>query len=138
MSFLFTHRYQFCTNVRSQGVLLGRLELLLASNLGIIKSVNDILSNFYELEILSEEVLIDWYDVPSAKYVTAEVLTSIHKSAKPFIEWLKNADEEDEEEDIPVKGKKEEKKVEKKEEKPAKVVKQEDSDSDDDCNLDDL
>jgi len=121
----------FCVNSRSQGILLGRFEMLLASNPPLLKSVKDILNAFYEFEILSEEVLIDWHDVPSAKYVTPEVLSSIHKSAQPFIEWLKNADEEGDSEEEP--------QTKKVEEKKTKVIKQVDSDSDDDAgDLDDL
>lgn len=133
----------FCSTKRLQAIVLGRLEILLAANEPLIKSLNDILNSFYEYEVLSEEALIDWFDVPTAKYVTAEVLAKIHKSAKPFIEWLKNADEDDDDEDddeedgkkgeVKAEVKVEAKKVEK------KVEPADDDDSDDEeVDLDDL
>ena len=52
----------------------------------------------YDLDIIDEEVILDWHSKVSKKYVSKELSTEIHTKAEPFIKWLKEAEEEDEEE----------------------------------------
>jgi translation initiation factor 5 len=58
-----------------------------------------ILHGYYDAEIVTEETLQAWGAKASKKYVDMDVSKEIHKSAKPFLEWLENADEESEDED---------------------------------------
>lgn len=53
---------------------------------------------FYDLDILEEKVLLDWSEKISKKYVSKELSQEIHNRAKPFISWLKEAEEESESE----------------------------------------
>ena len=53
-----------------------------------------ILSEFYQHDILSEEVILDWAKKPSKKYVSKEIAKEIHTQAEKFLIWLKNAEEE--------------------------------------------
>jgi len=54
---------------------------------------------FYDIDILEEEVILDWDKKVSKKYVTKEVSQEIHNKASPFITWLKEAEEEEEDDD---------------------------------------
>ena len=60
----------------------------------------------YDLDLIEEENLIEWGKKgPSKKYVPKDVSKEIHEKAKPFINWLQEADEEsseEEEEDVEV------------------------------------
>jgi len=53
----------------------------------------------YDLDIVEEEVLIEWHSKISKKYVSKELSLEIHGKAEPFIKWLKEAEEEDDEDD---------------------------------------
>lgn len=53
---------------------------------------------FYDLDILEEKVLLEWSEKVSKKYVTKELSQEIHNRVKPFISWLKEAEEESESE----------------------------------------
>jgi hypothetical protein len=48
-----------------------------------------ILSSLYQAEIIDEDAIICWYNTSTG---------SIRDSAKPFVDWLNEAEEEDEEE----------------------------------------
>lgn len=54
-----------------------------------------ILKAFYDQDLLEEEVILQWNDKVSKKYVSKEVCTQIRSKVAPFIKWLKEAEEED-------------------------------------------
>ena len=60
----------------------------------------------YDLDVLDEEVLLEWAKKPSKKYVSRELSEELHSRAAPFITWLKEAEEESdsesEEDDVEV------------------------------------
>lgn len=60
----------------------------------------------YDLDILEENVIIEWGGKVSKKYVPKELSQEIHNKAEPFLTWLKEAEEEeestDEEDDLEV------------------------------------
>lgn len=60
----------------------------------LIAIVPKILVKLYDKEIISEEVIISWGSKVSKKYVPKDVSKKVRKAAKPFITWLKEADEE--------------------------------------------
>jgi len=68
--------------------------MLIGKDEALRKTAPHILKALYDEDILSEEVLIAWYEKKS-KGDTAKVKVA----SKVFIEWLKNAEEESDEEE---------------------------------------
>lgn len=96
-------------NPKAQKYLLGGLEQLigLVHSEALMVKTPHILKLCFDLDIIDEEVLIEWGDKVSKKYVSKEVSKEIHDKATPFITWLKEAeeessDDEEEEEDVEV------------------------------------
>lgn len=86
---------KFISNSTSQKTLLGCVEKLVGEQSPeLLKSLPHILKGFYDVDLLDEEVLLDWFDVPVPKYVDPPTHARLLKTARPFIEWLKNADED--------------------------------------------
>lgn len=59
-----------------------------------------ILQTLYNDDVLSEESIITWFDLPpeSSWLVNKEVAAEVRAKATAFVEWLKNADEESDDE----------------------------------------
>jgi len=54
----------------------------------------------YDLDIVDESVFLQWSNKgPSKRYVSRALDTKLHAAMRPFIQWLKEADEESSEED---------------------------------------
>ena len=49
------------------------------------------------MDIIEEEIILDWGKKVSKKYVSKELSEKIHKKVDPFLKWLKEADEESDE-----------------------------------------
>lgn len=78
---------------------LGGLERFLGlEKPDLIAAVPKILHKLYDSEIVSEEAIIEWGSKVSKKYVPKDVSKKVRKAAKPFVKWLKEADEESDEE----------------------------------------
>jgi len=78
--------------------LLGGLERLIAvDHRELIPKVPKILMEFYQSDIVSEDVISKWGTRASKKYCDKESSRKIRGAAKPFLDWLKEADEESEE-----------------------------------------
>jgi len=93
----FTHE-----NAKAQKSLIGGLEQLIGVEYKdvLMPKVAHIFKLFYDLDIIEEEVLLEWASKgPSKKYVKKEVSKEIHEKAKAFIEWLRDAEEEESSED---------------------------------------
>lgn len=88
----FTHE-----NPKAQKYLLGGFEQLVGNvhKEVLLPKVPHILKVFYDLDILDEEVIIEWDKKVSKKYVSKEVSKEIHEKAAMLIKWLKEADEEE-------------------------------------------
>jgi translation initiation factor 5 len=58
-----------------------------------------ILKTLYENDVLEENTLIAWFDAPpeASWLVNKDVAAEVRAKAKPFIEWLRSAEEEDDE-----------------------------------------
>lgn len=63
----------------------------------MLPKVPHILKGLYDLDLVDEDVMIDWGSKPSRKYVSKELNADILAKAQPFITWLKEAEEESEE-----------------------------------------
>lgn len=90
---------RFChENKKAQKYLLGGFEKLVGDVYHDKLFVNAmrILKQFYDEDVLDEEVLIEWSAKESKKYVSKEMSRKIHEKVAPFIKWLKEAEVEEE------------------------------------------
>jgi len=91
----FTHN-----NQKAQRYLMGGLEQIIALHADkLMDKVAGILKLFYDTDILEEKTILEWSEKISKKYVPKETSEKIHEKAKPFIQWLREADEESSEDD---------------------------------------
>lgn len=137
---------RFChENTKAQKYLLGGIEQLVGNvhKEELLPKVPHILKALYDLDIVDEEVLLDWDKKVSKKYVDKKISTEIHEKAGPFINWLKEAEEDDSEEDeedhVEVVYSNFEKVGQQEVPNPAKAAPpQEEEDEDDDLDIDDI
>ena len=85
-------------NPKSQKYLIRGFELTIREYPEeLLPRIPAILKVFFEMDILEEEVLLEWAE--KKKSADKKLAPEIHKRAAPFITWLKEADEESDEED---------------------------------------
>lgn len=88
-------------NQKAQKYLLGGVEKTIETRKAVLlPKTASIFKTLYDLDILDEEVLIEWSKKVSKKYVSKELAEQIHKKAEPFITWLKEAEEESSEDEL--------------------------------------
>jgi translation initiation factor 5 len=93
---------RFCVgNKKAQKYLLGGYEKLVGDVYKdkLFNNALKILKQFYEEEVLDEDVILEWSAKESKKYVSKEMSKKIHEKVAPFIKWLKEAEVEDSEND---------------------------------------
>lgn len=91
----FTH-----DNTKAQKALLGGVECVIDLNqTALLPKVPHILKGLYDLDLVEEEIMIEWGSKPSRKYISKELSAEILAKAQPFITWLKDAEEESEDSD---------------------------------------
>jgi translation initiation factor 5 len=82
-------------NAKAQKYLLGGVELVISLHKDVLlPRVSHILKALYDADILEEEVLMEWGKKASKKYVSKELSEAILEKAKPFLTWLKEAEDE--------------------------------------------
>lgn len=87
----FTHN---C--LKAQRYLIGGLEqIIFLHSAKLLDKVAAIFKLFYDHDILEEKALLEWASKVSKKYVSKEFAEKIHEKAKPFINWLQEAEEEE-------------------------------------------
>jgi translation initiation factor 5 len=89
------------TSEKHQKALLGGTERFIGKeNPKLIPQVPAILLAYYQEDLVSEDILKSWGSKASKKYVDLATSKKVRKSAEKFLEWLENAesDEESEEE----------------------------------------
>lgn len=87
----FTHN---C--LKAQRYLIGGLEqIIFLHSAKLLDKVAAIFKLFYDNDILEEKALLEWASKVSKKYVSKEFSEKIHEKAKPFINWLQEAEEEE-------------------------------------------
>jgi len=90
---------QFVTDTETQIEFLTCFEKLCLDEPSVIKVVPIILKELYEMDILDEDNIVSWYDTVSLIEVDQKVANEVRKSAKPFVDWLKTAEAESEEDE---------------------------------------
>lgn len=93
----------FCVDApKAQKSLLGAIEAVIAGKKDLLGKIPRILKVLYDCDIVDEEVFVAWADKSSKKYVSKEMNDEIRAKAEPFIKWLKEAEEEDSEDEVEV------------------------------------
>ncbi|KAJ9350903.1 eukaryotic translation initiation factor 5 [Paecilomyces variotii] len=90
------------TSERHEKAFLGGTERFVGKDHpDLIPQVPAILLQYYQHDLVSEDVLKAWGSKASKKYVDSATSRKVRKAAEPFLEWLENAesDEESEEEE---------------------------------------
>ncbi|CAH1262702.1 eukaryotic translation initiation factor 5-like [Branchiostoma lanceolatum] len=87
---------RFCyESPKTQKNFLGGFEQLVNLHKEVLlPKVPVLLKTMYDLDLVDEEVILQWGDKVSKKYVSKELSQQIHDKAAPFITWLKEAEEE--------------------------------------------
>jgi len=86
------------TSEKYQKALLGGLERFIGvEHPDLVPAVPKILMAFYQVDVLEEEVIVQWGTHVSKKYVDREVSKRVRKAADPFIKWLAEADDDESE-----------------------------------------
>jgi len=88
------------TSERHEKAFLGGTERFVGQeNPKLIPNVSAILLKYYENDLVSEEVLKAWGSKASKKYVDLQTSKSVRKSAETFINWLNEAQSDEESDD---------------------------------------
>lgn len=84
-------------NHKAQKYMLGAFELLIGQSFpaDLMPKAVRILKALYDADLLEEEVILQWSEKVTKKYVSKDVCSQIHEKVAPFIKWLKEAEEED-------------------------------------------
>lgn len=86
------------TSERHEKAFLGGTERFVGNeHPKLVPEVPKILLAFYQEDLISEAVLKNWGSKASKKYVDLATSKKVRKSAEPFLEWLENAESDDEE-----------------------------------------
>ncbi|XP_017066788.1 eukaryotic translation initiation factor 5 [Drosophila eugracilis] len=86
----FTHN-----NPKAQRYLIGGVEQTIELHKSTLMSkVAGIFKVFYDLDILDESVILEWAQKVSKRHVSKNIAAEIHEKVMPFVQWLKNAEEE--------------------------------------------
>ncbi|KAF4563062.1 hypothetical protein EYR40_007218 [Pleurotus pulmonarius] len=90
------------TSEKHQKALLGGVERLVGishpemiANAGVPK----ILMALYQADVLDEEVITQWGTHVSKKYVDKDISKKVRKASEPFLKWLEEADDDEEDEE---------------------------------------
>lgn len=94
----FTHN-----NLKAQRYLIGGIEQIIALHSSkLMEKVAGILKFFYDNDILEEKALLEWSQKVSKKYVSKETAAEIHEKAKAFIQWLQEAEEDEDDSELEI------------------------------------
>ena len=91
---------QMITSEKHEKALLGGTERFVGKeHPELVPQVSKILLAYYQEDLVSEAMLKSWGSKASKRYVDIPTSKKVRKSAEPFLEWLENAESDDEEED---------------------------------------
>ncbi|KAF8910566.1 domain found in IF2B/IF5-domain-containing protein [Gymnopilus junonius] len=84
------------TSEKHQKALLGGVERFVGfSHPDLLSAVPKILMAFYQIDLLDEEVVTQWGTHVSKKYVDKDTSKKVRKASEPFLKWLEEADDDD-------------------------------------------
>jgi len=88
------------TSERHQRAFLGGTERFVGKDHPeLISQVPNILMQFYQEDLITEESVTSWGTKASKKYVDLSTSKKVRKAAEPFLKWLEEAEDESEDED---------------------------------------
>ncbi|KAI1784688.1 eukaryotic translation initiation factor 5 [Ganoderma leucocontextum] len=88
------------TSEKHQKSLLGGIERLVGvEHPDLIPAVPKILMELYQVDVVEEELVKQWGTHVSKKYVDRDTSKKVRKASEPFLKWLDEADDSDEEGD---------------------------------------
>lgn len=87
------------TSDRHQKALLGGIERFLGTHPDLIPLLPKILMELYQADILEEDVIQQWGTHVSRKYVDKDTSKKVRKASEPFLQWLADAEDSEEEDD---------------------------------------
>jgi translation initiation factor 5 len=88
------------TSEKHQKSLLGGIERLVGiSHPDLVPSVPKVLMALYQVDVIEEDVVSQWGTHVSKKYVDKDTSKRVRKASEPFLKWLEEAEDSDEESD---------------------------------------
>lgn len=91
------------TSERHEKALLGGTERLMGNLMekdpAALPQIVKILQLYYHHDLISEEVVTKWGTHASKKYTDKNTSRKIRQAAKPFLDWLEEADSDESEEE---------------------------------------
>jgi len=88
------------TSERHEKSFLGGTERFVGQDRpALLTQIPAILLGYFQNDLVSEETLKAWGSKSSKKYVDISTSKKIHKAAQPFLEWLENAESDEESEE---------------------------------------
>lgn len=88
------------TSEKHQKSLLGGIERLVGlSHPDLLPSVPKVLMALYQADVIEEDVVTQWGTHVSKKYVDKETSKRVRKASEPFLKWLEEAEDSEEESD---------------------------------------
>lgn len=85
------------TSERHEKAFLGGTERFVGKeHPNLVKDVPKILLAYYQEDLVTEDVLKNWGSKASKKYVDIATSKKVRKAAEPFLEWLNNAESDEE------------------------------------------
>ncbi|KAJ3538510.1 hypothetical protein NMY22_g5128 [Coprinellus aureogranulatus] len=86
------------TSEKHQKALLGGIERHVGLvHPDLIPAIPKILMALYQIDVLEEEVIQQWGTHVSKKYVDKDTSKKVRKASEPFLKWLEEADDDDDE-----------------------------------------
>lgn len=88
-------------NQKAQKYLLGAFEILVGKSYPdqLMSKIPHILKSLYDNDFVEEEMFLQWGSKVSKRYVSKEIAEAIRKKAEAFLNWLREAEEEESDED---------------------------------------
>lgn len=90
------------TSEEAQQSLLSLIEcFVILKEPQVLRSMPVILKNFYDGDLLEEEIVLSWYKTKELDQrhpsINQEHLDTVYSCAQPFVDWIENAEEEEDE-----------------------------------------
>ncbi|AAM60753.1 ORF10 [Choristoneura fumiferana granulovirus] len=76
---------------RAQRAVLTALCVL---DTALLPKVAGALKLLYDLDIVQEKTIMEWFHKPSCKTLSKEVMADVHRRAQPFLNWLQQAEDD--------------------------------------------